>query len=917
MWCNGKVRLSVLLVSAVAIVVGALALGGSAPPRAPAAPQAAAKLLPRGSVAVFNAQGRRTPLRVPVASGPATPARVARAYLDRSRPAAARDLVLARTQRLRSGHTVVRFDERHDGVPVIGGEAVVVVDDRSRVVAASSEVLPDAPLTTTPRLTAAQARERALQSVAREAGRAALVAGGGSLALFDPRLVSARGIGRTALVWDVLVQRAAPDPLARRVLVDARDGTVALELEAHKAARVRRVCDAASTTAQVPCTSPVRVEGGPASAVADVNAAYDYAGDTYDFYAGLGRDGIDGAGMPIVSTVRYCPSAQDCPYENAYWDGEQMVYGAGFAADDVVGHELTHGVTDYSSRLFYYAQSGAINESLSDVFGELIDLGNGAGTDTPGVRWEIGEDIPVIGTLRDMADPAAFGDPDATSSPDYSADPNETDSGGVHTNSNVSNKAAYLLTDGDTFNGVTVGGIGTAKSAQVYYAASQILRSGSDFRDLADALDQACATLQAGAQVTASDCAQVSAASAATELREVPVNAPTSTAPVCAPGEVDQDVYTETFASGPSAGWTRTTLSGANVWYWASQSNPFGFDARYSPSGDDNLWGDDPSTTSDTAIAMTTSVTVPAQGGHLRMRHAFGFDDTPTRRYDGGVIEYSTNGGATWADAGSLMTEGGYNGSISGNTGVNNPMGPRPAFVRESNGYGVTRMDLSSLAGQQVRFRLRIGTGPSVGDYGWFVDDLRIYRCRVPDLTPPQTTIDSGPDGPVADATPTFAFSSSEPDSTFECRVDAAAFAPCASPLTTAALADGPHTLEVRATDDASNTDPSPASRAFTVDRTPPDTTLDDGPPPLGNDPAPALTFSSPEAGATFECRVDAGAWAACASPYGTPPLADGEHTVLVRALDALGNADATPASATFTVDATRRRRRSPRARTR
>ena len=77
-------------------------------------------------------------------------------------------------------------------------------------------------------------------------------------------------------------------------------------------------------------------------------------------------------------------------------------------------------------------------------------------------------------------------------------------------------------------------------------------------------MDQACATLEASAAVTAADCADVSAAAQATELRQVPVNAPVTTAPVCAPGEIATDAYNETFAAGPSAGWTRTKLSGAN-----------------------------------------------------------------------------------------------------------------------------------------------------------------------------------------------------------------------------------------------------------------------------------------------------------------------------------------------------------------
>ncbi len=105
------------------------------------------------------------------------------------------------------------------------------------------------------------------------------------------------------------------------------------------------------------------------------------------FYQSLGRDGIDNAGMPLLSTVRFCPDVAYCPYANAFWDGSQMTFGDGFAsADDVVGHELTHGVTQFTSGLLYYYQSGAINESMSDVMGELFDqsyAGPPAGDDSP------------------------------------------------------------------------------------------------------------------------------------------------------------------------------------------------------------------------------------------------------------------------------------------------------------------------------------------------------------------------------------------------------------------------------------------------------------------------------------------------------------------------------------------------------
>ena len=179
-------------------------------------------------------------------------------------------------------------------------------------------------------------------------------------------------------------------------------------------------------------------------------------------------------------------------------------------------------------------------------------------------------------------------------------------------------------------------------------------------------------------------------------------------------------------------------------------------------------------------------------------------------------------------------------------------------------------------------------------------------RTFTVDTTPPDTTITSGPTGTTADTTPTFAFTSTEAGSTFECKIDAGAFAPCTTPFTTGALADGPHTFQVRATDAVGNVDATPASRAFTVDTTDstaPDTSITAGPSGPTNDSTPTFTFTSTEAGSTFECRIDAGAFAACTTPFTTNALADGPHTFQVRATDGVGNIDATPATRSFTVD--------------
>ena len=174
--------------------------------------------------------------------------------------------------------------------------------------------------------------------------------------------------------------------------------------------------------------------------------------------------------------------------------------------------------------------------------------------------------------------------------------------------------------------------------------------------------------------------------------------------------------------------------------------------------------------------------------------------------------------------------------------------------------------------------------------------------------TPPETTIDSGPSGLTNDASPSFAFSSSDAGSSFECRIDssqAVDWQPCSSPKSYGPLADGAHTFEVRATDQAYNTDQSPASSSFTVDTSPPETTIDSGPSGLTNNPTPSFAFHSSDAGASFECKLDSGSYSACSSPKSYGQLADGAHTFRVRARDAAGNVDRPPALRKFTVDTT------------
>jgi hypothetical protein len=181
---------------------------------------------------------------------------------------------------------------------------------------------------------------------------------------------------------------------------------------------------------------------------------------------------------------------------------------------------------------------------------------------------------------------------------------------------------------------------------------------------------------------------------------------------------------------------------------------------------------------------------------------------------------------------------------------------------------------------------------PTPASYTWTVD-----------TTAPDTTITATPSNPSNDSTPTFSFTSADATATFQCRMDGGAYSACISPATFGPLADGPHTFDVRALDPLGNTDATPASFAWTIDTTAPDTNITSNPSDPSNDSTPTFSFSSADATATFQCQVDGGGYSACTSGSSFGPLGDGSHTFNVRAVDPAGNQDPTPASHTWTVD--------------
>jgi Zn-dependent metalloprotease len=205
------------------------------------------------------------------------------------------------------------------------------------------------------------------------------------------------------------------------------------------------------------------------------------------------RDNIDNRGGLMASSInclvrRFSRRPQE--WANAFWNGRQMVYGQVRRSDglrslaanlDVVGHEMFHGVTEHTARLEYLLESGAMNESYSDIFGTVI--ANRGAADPRTWDWQVGERLlPGDKPLRDMSEPTRFDQPDHMD--DFAHEPvtEDGDWGGVHTNSGIHNKAAFAVFTGEDENGVLV--LTPEESAAVFYLAlTQRLTRTSQFVD--------------------------------------------------------------------------------------------------------------------------------------------------------------------------------------------------------------------------------------------------------------------------------------------------------------------------------------------------------------------------------------------------------------------------------------------------
>ena len=636
-------------------------------------------------------------------------------------------------------NATVRFDQLRNGVAVMGGELVVQLTDDGEVLSATGEVLPSAAAARTKAAIGVRhARTVAARWLARELRRnvSAVVTASGGLGLYDPRLMDDPQLADagTRLVWriDARVGATRTKKADRRLMVvDARSGQVLTTIGRVFTAGGpnRRVCDNKSRPGGPwACNARfARVEGQPATGVSDVDAVYRLMGvtDAY-FRSRFGRDGIDGRGSQMKATVRYCPS-YGCPWRNAEWrwGPEQATFGSGWAkADDIVAHEFTHGVLDAETPLYYHYQSGAINESYADVFGELIDLSHPGGNDAARVRWKIGEDTPG-GAFRDMRNPTSKGHPDRVRSARWHTGP--ADFGGVHRNNGVGNKAAYLMAAGGRFRGYAIKGIGKERTARVWYQAlTTRLTSAASYIDLADALVSACTDLAGTSGIEFSHCQAVRDATRATQMHVRPRKQAPATAPICGPAKTPYDVFADDLERPGAKTWTYGRTEGKKKgWFWPQNpNNQPGWDGTWG-SGRFNFYAPDYGTRMDSTMRMSTAVVLPPNA-FLRFGHGYSFDKDARRRYDGGVVEIKVGEGP-WRGVGALFTHGKYNGTLAKGTG--NPLAGRRAFTGDSKGWAKARISLAKFAGQRVNVRFRMVSDRQGGSQGWYIDDVRIYTC--------------------------------------------------------------------------------------------------------------------------------------------------------------------------------------------
>ena len=492
----------------------------------------------------------------------------------------------------------------------------------------------------------------------------------------------------------------------------------------------------------------------------------------YNFFKNaFGYVSYDAADHTMI-TVNNDPTIS-CP--NARWNGTYAGYCDGTATDDVIAHEWGHAYTEYTSGLIYQYQSGALNESYSDVWGETIDLINNymdegenlsVRTTTAcsgSLRWKVGEDATSFGgAIRDMWNPNCNGDPaKVLDAANYYC--GTADSGGVHTNSGVTNHLYALLVDGGTYNGYTMTGMGFVKAAHLWWRAQKnYLTATSDFASFADALEASANDLigvnlqglsttvtpagLTGLSITSADVQNVKNGILAVQLRTSPATQCNYTpllaqsAPSLCASATNNPLFKEDWENG-LGNWTVTNVpTKPSTWEardWTIKSNLPKSRPGKAIFAIDPINGDCASNLQNGILRLESpTITMPTfTSGKYEM--AFNHYVATESTWDGGNIKYSLNEGSWTLVPVTAFTYNGYNSTLDGTSSNDNPLKGQRAFTGTDGGslggsWGQSVIDLSKLgvtSGSKIKFRFEMGTDGCNGVEGWYLDELYVYNC--------------------------------------------------------------------------------------------------------------------------------------------------------------------------------------------
>ncbi len=679
---------------------------------------------------------------------------------------AVEETALFRVEQDDLGMQHVRLEQRYNGLPVFGSELIVHMDDEG-IIGVNGNFIPKIAISTTPVLSAVEAQETALRNVIAMNPNATLHVADSSLQIYRHGLF--KGItGENELAYAVEIRGESGDMVGEQIWISAETGIILDSISLIHTEKSREIYTPAYVAGLPVYDEQTAILPPPPGPIANL---YDFAGGVYDlFFNAFGRDAWNDNG-DIQQSVYLIN--QNCP--NAYWDGNRTNYCPGFDLDDVVAHEWGHGYTQETHGLIYSYQSGALNESYSDIWGETYDIHNGAdgiggsNNDEPypdGQRWVVGEDLTEIAVdllLRDMWDPirvnGGSGDPDRTTSPQYHCE--ASDSGGVHTNSGVPNHGYAMLVDGKTYNNQTVEGIGFVRAMHIYYRASTVYQIRStDFPDHAQALRDSCTDLigaplndfltgEVSADViTLNHCKQVDNMIKAVELEVPPVcdfnfeRILAQEPPALCSTEAGsaEPFYIEDWESGMD-GWSLES-GGTNPLSWPGYNWEVVSDLPLGVQGSsafaiNEVAGDCALDDISGSFAMTSpEITVPDTNTPLEMSFSHRVDTE--RDFDGGNLLISINGGAF-----ALVPDGQYrynapNTTLSGLIDTNtNPKGGEIAWSGVDQGFpesawGVTIVDLDGLgisANDTIQLKFDFGLDACNGVTGWHVDTITAASC--------------------------------------------------------------------------------------------------------------------------------------------------------------------------------------------